>query len=359
MSNWKDKSTSVRKGEELDQAALEQYLLNHLPNAEGELVIEQFPGGFSNLTYLIRLGEQQLVLRRPPFGAKIKSAHDMSREYNILSSLMKIYDKVPRPLLFCEDESVLGAEFYVMERLHGVILRPKMPKEMHPKPELMKAISKELIQTFADYHNLDYKAAGLENFGKPNGYVERQIKGWSKRYYKSQTDDLPDIEFAIKWLNDNIRPESGVSLIHNDYKYDNVVLDEKDWSKIVAILDWEMATLGDPLMDLGTSVGYWINPNDPPAMQMMQLNSTTIEGNPTREEVVHQYALVSGREVGDFIFHYVYGLFKIAVIVQQIYYRYKHGYTNDKRFAGLIHAVKACGQMAKQAIQKKKIDNLY
>jgi aminoglycoside phosphotransferase (APT) family kinase protein len=369
MSNpWIDQSTQVRKGEELPIETLQAYLLENLPGAEGNLSVEQFPSGYSNLTYLIRMGERGYVLRRPPFGAKIKTGHDMLREYTVLSALKKQYDKVPEPLLYTDDESVIGAPFYVMERVEGVILRAKMPKEMRPDAETMSGIAQSLIDTFVELHAIDYRAAGLESFGKPTGYVERQIKGWTKRYFNAKTDEAPELERAAQWLADHLPPENlrapmrgraGAALIHNDFKYDNVVLDPKDWARIIAILDWEMATLGDPLMDLGASLGYWVNADDPPWLQQLALSPTTLPGNPSRGEVVERYSRQSGRNVDHLVFYYVYGLFRVAVIVQQIYYRYQKGLTKDPRFATLNQVVLGLGTMAMMAIRKKRVDGLW
>ena len=358
-SKWMDQSSQIREGEELDLAKLEAYLKAHIEGWEGNLEVEQFPRGFSNLTYLIKSANQQFVLRRPPFGANIKSGHDMSREYRILSKLHGNYAKVPRPFVYCDDESVIGADFYVMERVNGVILRPKMPKDMYPAPEQMNAISQGLIESFAELHAVDYRAVGLGELGKPEGYVRRQIEGWTKRYQKAKTDDVAEMDEMAKWLAGNMPAESDSSLIHNDFKYDNMVLDPNDWSKVIAVLDWEMATLGDPLLDLGTSLAYWMDPDDPPEMLMLQLSPTTIPGNPKRAEVAESYAKISGRDIGDVVYYYVFGMFKIAVIVQQIYYRFKKGHTKDPRFAHLNLAVKGCGVMGMQAIRKNRIDQLF
>lgn len=358
-NNWNDQARQVRSGEELNVATLEPYLQKALRMPAAELIVEQFPGGFSNLTYLIRLGEQGFVLRRPPFGAKIKSAHDMGREYKILHALSQSYSKVPKPLLYTEDESIIGAPFYVMERVEGIILRPKMPKEMAPEPATMHGIAVSLIDTFADLHAVDYKAVGLGDLGKPEGYVERQVSGWTNRYFKSKTDDIAAIESVAKWLAENQPGESSVALIHNDFKYDNVVLDANNWTNIIAVLDWEMSTIGDPLMDFGTTLGYWVTANDPDWLHMLALSPTMLPGNPNRAEVVKLYATKSGKDLSNVVFYYVYGLFKIAVIVQQIYYRYKHGFTQDPRFAHLNQVVKGLGVMAQSAIRKKDIDNLF
>ena len=350
-----DQATTVRHGEELDTARLQAYLLAHLAGAGGVLTVEQFPSGFSNLTYLLRMGEQELVLRRPPFGANIKSAHDMGREYRVLSALQTVYTKIPRPLLYCEDESVIGAPFYVMARLHGVILRGQRSANL--TPELMRRIGEAAIDNLATLHNLDYVAAGLGDLGKPDGYVMRQIEGWTKRYRAAQTDDLADIETLIGWLAANMPGESGAALIHNDYKFDNLMLNPADLTEIVAVLDWEMCTIGDPLMDLGTTLGYWVEPGDPPVMQAM-LGLSASPGNLTRREVVERYAQASGRAVDNPLFYYLYGLLKIAVIVQQIYARYRRGHTQDARFAGLLDVVHACGRLGVTALEKDRIDAL-
>jgi len=279
----------------------------------------------------------------------------MSREFRVLSKLQPVYAKAPKPLLYCDDEAVLGAPFYVMERIEGVILRGRMPKEQHPEPELMERIAHSLIDALVELHSIDLEKAKLTDFGKPEGYVERQLKGWTKRYYAAQTDEIPSIDAAAQWLAEQKPNPSSVSLIHNDFKYDNVVLSSDDISKIIAVLDWEMCTIGDPLLDLGTSLGYWVEAGDPPAMQQLGLSPTALAGNPTRAELVQLYEAKTGKQVDNPVFYYVFGLFKVAVIVQQIYARYKQGLTKDERFAGLIHAVRACGDMAERAISENKL----
>lgn len=352
-----DEATPVRQGEELDLAALERYLRAQLPDLQGTLVVEQFPGGFSNLTYLLRLGDRELVLRRPPFGAAIKSAHDMGREYRVLSRLYPVYHKVPRPLLYCEDESVIGVPFYVMERLRGVILRSYSPLLQQLSGEALRAISVVAIKNLAALHAIDYVAAGLGDLGKPEGYVRRQIDGWTKRYRAAQTDEIPALETLIAWLYAHMPAESGAALIHNDYKFDNLMLNPTSLTEIVAVLDWEMCTIGDPLMDLGTTLGYWVELDDPPVLQSM-LGLTTAPGNLNRREVVECYMAASGRTIGDPLFYYLYGLFKIAVIVQQIYARYRRGVTQDARFARLDAVVHACAQLGVTALERDAISQL-
>lgn len=357
--DWRDRPSKVRPGEELDNRRLAAFLEEHIPDLSGALRVEQFPRGFSNLTYLLRFGDKEMVLRRPPFGAKIKSAHDMGREYHILSHLVQVYPKVPRPLLYCEDESVLGAPFYVMTRLEGVILRAHLPDEMAPTPPLMSRIAESFLDNLVELHAVDHHAAGLDELGRPEGYVRRQVDGWTRRYANARTDDVVEMERVAAWLSANQPGESGAALIHNDYKYDNIVLDPADWSRIIGVLDWEMATVGDPLMDLGSSLGYWIEAGDPLEIQALQFSPTTLPGNPSRHDLVERYARRSGRDIQHAVFYFAYGLFKLAVIAQQIYARYKRGYTEDPRFAGLIQAVRACGLMALQATEKGRLDRLF
>ncbi|HUV88914.1 MAG TPA: phosphotransferase family protein [Anaerolineae bacterium] len=362
-TNWTDQPAAVRPGEELDTGRLEAYFHAHAPGLSGPIVVEQFPGGHSNLTYLLRVGERELVLRRPPFGAKIKTAHDMEREYRILSHLVIVYPRVPRPLLYCEDAAVLGAPFYVMERLKGVILRGSVPQGLQLTPSLMRGLSENLLDNLVEIHGVDYQAAGLGDLGRPAGYVQRQIEGWTKRYHDARTDDIPEMECVAAWLAQHTPPEAGASLIHNDYKYDNLVLDPQDLSRrrsprIVGVLDWEMATVGDPLMDLGTTLGYWVEPDDPGEMRALSFGLTTLPGNLSRRELAQRYAERSGRDVSNILYYYVYALFKIAVIVQQIYARYKAGLTQDPRFAMMMYAVQTLGKAGALAIEKGRIDDL-
>ncbi len=358
MSNV-DRSAPVRRGEELPIEPLVDYLSSHLPEVSGPVIVEQFPAGFSNLTYLLRFADRELVLRRPPIGAKIKSAHDMSREYRILSHLYPVYKKVPRPLLFCKDESILGAPFYVMERVKGIILRAKPPAETDLSPEVMRLLSQTFIENLAEIHEIDYEAAGLGELGSPQGYVKRQVDGWTRRYYNARTDEVAAIERLAEWLQQNLPADSvKAALIHNDYKYDNLVLAPDDLGRVVAVLDWEMATIGDPLMDFGTSLGYWVDAQDPEEWQRYGFGLTARDGSLTRNELLEHYSRRTGRVINEPVFYFAYGLLKIAVIVQQIYFRYQKGLTRDPRFAQLGGLVKACGELAQRAIELRRIDTL-
>ena len=355
----KDRSGPVREGEELPDERLLAYLTERLPELDGPLRVEQFPSGFSNLTYLIRVGDRELVLRRPPIGARIKTAHDMSREYRILSHLHPVYNKVPRPLLFCDDEEILGAPFYVMDRVTGVILRAQPPPGIELSPQVMQGLSETFVTNLAEIHEVDYGAAGLGDLGSPQGYVKRQVEGWTKRYYNARTDHVPSIEQLADWLIQHLPEDSPrAALIHNDYKYDNLVLAPDDLKRVIAVLDWEMATIGDPLMDFGTSLGYWVETSDPEEWQKYGFGLTSLPGSFTRAELLDQYTKRTGRHIDDPVFYFVYGLLKIAVIVQQIYYRYQKGLTKDPRFGRLGNLVVACGTLAQRAIERKRIDRL-
>lgn len=355
MSEWMDRPAEVRKGEELDADGLERYLLASLPGSAGPIAIRQFPSGHSNLTYLISMAEKEFVLRRPPFGSKVKSAHDMGREFRVLSNLCKVYPPAPKPILYCEDEEVLGAKFYLMERVQGLVLRNRRPEGFDLSETEVRSCCEALIDNLADLHAIDYEKAGLAELRKPGEYSERQVLGWSKRWDGSKTDEAPDIESIRGWLVERIPKDSDATVIHNDYKFDNVVLDPADLTRIVAVLDWEMATVGDPLMDLGTSLAYWSEPGDAEEIRVVQSFLTVSPGALTRVEIAERYAERTGRDISNVLYYYIFGLFKLAVIVQQIYYRYAQGLTQDKRFAKMIDMVYALGRTGTAAIDRGKI----
>ena len=340
MTEFVDKTKPVRAGEELDAAKLEAYLRDEWPDADGPLSIEQFPAGHSNLTYSVRLGSRDMVLRRPPFGSKVKSAHDMGREYRVLSKLHGHFAPAPEPLLYCEDDTVLGAPFYLMRRIRGAIIRRDPPAGMDFSPDIARRLSESFIDTLAALHSLDFEAIGLGDLGKPVGYMQRQVEGWIKRYEGSKTHEIPEVEPAARWLVANTPDHGGASLIHNDYKYDNVIVDSTDITRIIGVLDWEMCTIGDPLSDLGTALCYWIDPDDPGEMHLIRWAPTTTPGSLTRSQLVDRYEEKTGRDTSGMVFYYAYALFKTAVIAQQIYYRFHHGMTKDERFAAFLEATK-------------------
>jgi len=350
----------VREGEELNEVNLKKFLLEHnlIADAKSELLVDQFSNGFSNLTYLLKIEDREYVLRRPPFSAP-ERGHDMSREYKVIDTLNTVFDKTPKAFAFNGDEALIGAPFYIMSRVQGEILTAKEARKRNLSPDAFKTISNTWLDTFVALHDIDYKSAGLEDLGRPEGYVERQVTNWGKQYMAAATDDVPAAKKVMTWMQDNQPKHYDHTLIHNDFKYDNVVFKDDSWTEITAILDWEMCTLGDPLMDLGTSLGYWTTAADPDIMKQGLQSPTVMLGNPSRTAIVEQYALKSGRNMDNLTFYYAYGLFKIAVIAQQIYYRYKHGHTSDPKFAHLNKASELCCNTAWQAIQKKQIDNLF
>ena len=345
----------IRQGEELNAENLVQFLRENLRIKTDEIEISQFPGGSSNLTYCVRIGAEEYVLRRPPFGNQVKSAHDMSREFNVLSKLSKVYKPAPKPLVYCADESVIGSEFYLMERRNGLIIRGKSPAALENSPALQRKVCESFIGNLVELHSLDYTQIGLGDLGKPEGYAVRQTVGWTKRYFNAKTDEHGELETAIEWLNQNIPASDGAALIHNDYKFDNVMLNAENLTEIVAVLDWEMTTIGEPLMDLGSSLAYWMSKKEGDAMLSMPFNPRVLMENITRLELVEMYEEKSGKTVSDMLFYYVFGTFKLAVIAQQIYFRYARGFTRDKRFATFNHFVNSLGKIAAHAIESEKI----
>lgn len=353
-NGYLDGAAEIRAGEELDLAQLEPFLRRNFPDESGPLTAKQFPRGHSNLTYFISLGDRQMVLRRPPFGSKVKSAHDMGREYRVLSKLYSVYP-APQALLYCEDPSLLGAPFYLMERIQGVILRRELPPDLHITPEKLRRLSESFIDNLARLHGLDYAAIGLGDLGKPQGYMERQVRGWIERYHGSKTHDLPDVERVSAWLKENMPAQSSATLIHNDYKYDNMILDAGDITRIKGVLDWEMCTIGDPLSDLATAIGYWVEADDPAELRTIHWGPTSLPGSLTRKQLVQRYGEKTGLDVSKITFYYVFALFKTAVITQQIYYRFHHGLTKDARFAAMLNSTQVLLHAAVHAMEKGSI----
>jgi aminoglycoside phosphotransferase (APT) family kinase protein len=353
----------IRSGEELSVENLQTYLRENLNLITDEIKISQFPGGSSNLTYCIKIGDEEYVLRRPPFGNQVKSAHDMSREFNVLSKLSAVYKPAPKPLIYCADDSIIGSEFYLMERRKGLIIRGKLSEPsavadgltLENSQSLRKKVVESFIENLVELHSLDYKKIGLENLGKPEGYAIRQVEGWTKRYFNAKTDEHFELETAIEWLNAHIPESHGAALIHNDYKFDNVMLNPNNLTEIIAVLDWEMTTVGEPLMDLGSSLAYWMSKESGESMLSMPFNPRVLMENISRKQLVEIYEEKSGVKVSDILFYYVFGTFKLAVIAQQIYFRYVKGFTKDERFATFNHFVNSLGKIALHGIEKDTI----
>lgn len=331
-------------------ARLAAWLGKRLP-AAGKIEVSQFPHGYSNLTYLVRIGGCEYVLRRPPFGNVVKTAHDMGREYRILEALAPVFAEAPRPLLCCEDAGVLGAPFYLMERRQGIVLRQKLPEGFELGPALAGRLCASFVETLVRLHGVDADAAGLGTLGRSEGYAMRQVRGWSERYTAAATERILDMDAVAAWMAERIPPGQGAAVIHNDFKFDNLLLDPDDPARVVAVLDWEMATVGDPLMDLGTALALWIEAGDPKELLAAAMGPTHYPGMWSRERLVEAYAEGSGRAVDGIAFHYTFGLFKVAVIVQQIHARYVRGATRDPRFAGLNQMVAVLARRAARAAQ--------
>lgn len=346
-----DQPRAVRAGEELDAEKVDAYLRQVDPSLSGPLEIAQYPGGASNLTYLLRYPERELVLRRPPFGHKAKSAHDMTREAHVMAALKPSYPYVPAVVAICQDPAVLGVDFFVMERIRGIIPRKDLPKELSLDAAQTRTLCLNVIDRLIELHQVNYQAAGLSALGKGEGYAERQIRGWTDRYRRARTEDVGDFESVMAWLAANMPAQDVAScLIHNDYRFDNVVLDPQDPLRVIGVLDWEMATIGDPLMDLGNTLAYWVEARDDETRMLTRRQPTHLPGMLTRSEVIDYYATQTGLRVDNFDFYEIYGLFRLAVIAQQIYYRFFHKQTNNPEFAGFGDVVRYLEQRCQAQI---------
>jgi aminoglycoside phosphotransferase (APT) family kinase protein len=349
----------VRASERLDWDALSGYVREKLSaslgaqfDASAPMTVEQFPGGHSNLTYLLRFGNQEFVMRRPPFGPVPPRAHDMAREYRIIEAVHPVYGLAPRPFMLCEDASVIGSIFYVMERRRGLVVRSEEPPELAERPAERRRASVALVDALAQLHGVDIQAHGLSALGKPAGFVERQVRGWSERWHGSQTSELPVMDALAAWLIERLPPDpQRPTMVHGDFKLDNVMLDALDVGRLVGVFDWEMAAVGDPLIDLGILLAYWVHVST--AAQRDSVASVTHgEGWFTREEVLARYNDRTGLELKNITFYEVFAVFKLAVVLQQIFYRYHRGQTDDPRFARLDERVKWLADVASALAEK-------
>ncbi len=349
----------VRDGERLDWPRLAEYLREHLAalhvenfDADAPLEVEQFPGGHSNLTYSLRCGAFECVLRRPPFGPVPPRAHDMAREYRILAALNPVFPLAPRPYLLCEDASVIGSIFYLMERRRGLVVRGEEPPLLFNNPMARRRASEALVATLVGLHRVDISSEKLATLGKPASFVARQVRGWSERWRNSQTSALPEMDALAGWLAEHLPPDAAQpALVHGDYKLDNVMLDFGDPGRVVGVFDWEMSALGDPLVDVGILLCYWTHAANP-ALAADSLTSVTDRpGYFTRAEIVERYAARSGRDLSRLGFYEVFAIFKLAVVVQQIYHRFRRGQTDDPRFATLNERVAWLSRLATSLIE--------
>ncbi len=327
----------VRPDEQFDVARVAAYLRGRLPGSENELNVRQFGGGAANLTYLLNYDSHEYVLRRPPLGPVAKSAHDMAREYKVLSVLHQVLPYAPRAFLYCEDTNLIGADFFVMERRKGVVVRRTMPPQFTEMPDAARRMSEALVDALAELHAVDYAALGLSDLGRPEGFIERQVEGWYKRWHAAwdfpNAEKVPEMDTLYGWLTANLPRSSDYSLVHNDYKLDNVMLAADDPGRLVAIFDWDMCTLGDPMSDLGALLCYWTEPSDPAYFQGISRMPSSDLGFLTRRELVERYAAKSGRSIHNIDYYHTLGLFRLTVILAQIYIRFVRGQTQDQRFA--------------------------
>lgn len=352
-------SMAVRAGEELDLEALTAYLRDKLALArQAKLEIEQFPGGHSNLTYLIRCENQEYVLRRPPVGPVAPTAHDMPREFKLLAVIHPHFPLAPKPILLCEDANIIGVPFYLMERRRGLIVRSRIPEEIGESLVLRRRLSEAVVDTLVALHAIDIYSAGIVNIGKPEGFVERQVRGWAGRWERSTTGELAEMDGLISWLRYRIPPDSGPNaqrptLVHNDFKLDNLMLDHQEPWKIVAVLDWEMCTVGDPLIDLGLAISYWTMLGGERQSSLRAV--TNGPGWMTREEIIERYQTKTGRDLSQIVFYETFARFKVAVVIQQIYYRYVQGQTQDQRFQNFDGLVRELVTEALDLAQRSRI----
>ncbi|MCA1575510.1 MAG: phosphotransferase family protein [Acidobacteria bacterium] len=343
----------VRASEQLDWGALANYVREKLTtilgprfDAAAPMTVEQFPGGHSNLTYLLRFNTQEFVMRRPPFGPVPPKAHDMAREYRILEAVHPVFPLAPRPYVLCEDAGVIGATFYIMERRCGLVVRYDEPPELADRPAARRRVSRALVDALADLHAVDINVHGLAALGKPAGFVQRQVRGWSERWKGSQTSELPEMDMLAAWLAERLPPDPPrPTLVHGDFKLDNVMLDERDLGRVIAVFDWEMSAIGDPLVDMGILLCYWVHTST--MSQHDAVTSVTHRaGWFTRAEILERYAARARVDLTNITFYEVFAVFKLAVVLQQIFCRYHRGQTDDPRFASLDSRVTLLARVA-------------
>jgi aminoglycoside phosphotransferase (APT) family kinase protein len=353
MTDVRDQAKAVRDEDAFDVAAVHRWLRERVDGLGDALPqVQQFSGGASNLTYLLRYADRDLILRRPPAGTKAASAHDMAREHRVQARLKPVFPYVPEMVAFCDDPAVIGSEFYVMERLEGIILRANLPRGLELSEAQVRELCLAVVDRLIDLHAIDPDEAGLADLGRGAGYVERQVRGWSERYRAAKTWNVPSFEKVMAWLEANRPDDVATRIIHNDFRFDNVVLDPDDPTRIVGILDWEMATLGDPLMDLGASLAYWVEAGDDRWFAMFRRQPTHAPGMLTRAEVVARYRERTDLPIADWRFYEVYGLFRLAVIVQQIYARYHAKQTRNPAFKRFWLAVHILDRRCRRIIRK-------
>lgn len=341
----------VRAGEELDVSALADFLRGKIEGVDRGVALEQFPSGHSNLTYLLRVDGSEYVLRRGPLGPVAPKAHDMAREFRVLQAVHPHFQEAPDVFFLCEDPTVLGAVFFVMERRRGIILRDEIPPPLRDVANYPQVVSEAFVDCLVRLHAVDVAKTGLISLGKPEGFLERQLQGWAERWNRARTDDAPQLERVIGWLIDRCPVSPAPTLVHNDFKLDNVMLAAEPGDRIEAVLDWEMATVGDPLADLGLTLCYWAWA-DAPQLRSAATPLTSQSGWYTRDQFVRRYAVKTGRDLSGIGYYEVLGIFKLAVVLQQIYYRFQRGQTQDTRFRNFDRRVRSLAEIATTLMEK-------
>ena len=359
-----DVGGNVREGEELEVAAVENWLKQQGIELHGQADVTQYSGGASNWTYRLKYNNADLILRRPPKGTKAKSAHDMAREYHVQHHLSPFYSVLPEMVALCQDESVIGCDFYVMKRIKGIIPRAKLPPELQFGEAEVNKLCVNVIDKLIELHQVPYQGTELEKLGKGDGYCRRQVEGWDARFEKARTLNVPSFKFVRKWLLENIPDDTNTCIIHNDWRFDNVILDPNNPTEVIGVLDWEMATLGDPLMDLGSALAYWVEETDNMIFKSTRRQPTHLKGMFTRKQVVDYYLKKMDMQTENWTFYEVFGIFRLAVIAQQIYYRYYHQQTNNPAFKDfwiVIHAlhIRALKLIGKQKFEANDIAQKY
>lgn len=350
-SNLNDQASEVRKGEELNLDTLSPWLQQNIAELSGTPKVTQYSGGASNWTYCLTYANREIILRRAPAGTKAKGAHDMGREYRLQKSLKPVYAYVPEMLAHCQEEAIIGAEFYVMEKFNGIIPRKNLPTGLSLTSSQTEMLCKNALDSLIQLHKVDYETAGLSHLGKGAGYTSRQIEGWTQRYQRAKTWNVPSGNKISNWLGNNIPSKEHICITHNDFRFDNLVLHQSDPTEIIGVLDWELATLGDPLMDLGNTLAYWVQEDDDFLAKSTRRQPTHLKGMFTRKQVVEYYLQKTGFAVEDFRFYEVYGLYRLAAIAQQIYYRYHHKQTRNPAFKNIWFFVHYLLWRCKKAIR--------
>lgn len=354
MNSLIDIPQPTRDEDRLDEKKISSFIKEHCADAKGTLQIQQFRGGASNLTYQLDFENISLILRTSPKGTKAKGAHNMNREFNIMKMLKPVYPYVPAMIAFCNDETVIGRDFYIMEKLTGIIPRANLPKGLLLSQAETRTLCTNAIDKLIELHKTDIHTTGLAEWGKGTGYCQRQIDGWTERYKKAKTWNVPNCSFVIDYLKANIPSTERSCLIHNDFRFDNLVLNSAKPLEIIGVLDWEMATIGDPLMDVGNSLAYWVQADDNFLARKTRRQPTHLPGMFTRKEVIEYYCQKMNFKTNDFTFYQVYGIFRLAVIMQQIYYRFHHCQTTNPAFKNFWLLVHYMNYRCKKIIRGKE-----